>query len=158
MADDTALPWDVTFEEAPDGKFTKRNPKLYRALIQQLASTVNPANGKSQIATVTVVTGEPMVVGKKRRGKTEREEENAFREAGKERGFGLRIDPTHRGDGRTDLRIQIQPKKEFSAEAIASRTAKLEAHRAAKRAEKEREQKLAANTAAGQRAQGAVKK
>lgn len=136
MADDTNLPWDVTFEDAPNGKFSKRNPMQYRNLIGRLAQTVNPNNGKSQIATVTVVTGDPTTIDKKNRGLNERIEETYFRAAAQEKGFGLRVDPTHRADGKTDLRIQIQPKKEFSAEAIASRKAKLAAGRAKKAAEK----------------------
>lgn len=136
MADDTNLPWEVSFEEAPGGKFTKRNPRMYRALIAQLSQTVNPANGKSQIATVTVMTGDMTTIDRKARGKDEHLDEMSFRDAGKERGFGLRIDATHRADGKTDLRIQIQPKKEFSPEAIESRKQKLALARAKKASEK----------------------
>lgn len=137
------LPWAVSFEESPDGKFVKRNPAKYRLLIERLSQTINPANGKSQIATVTVATGELTTIGGKRRGQDEHLDENAFRAAGLERGFGLRIDASLRTDGNTDLRIQIQPKKEFSAEAIASRKEKLAASRARKAAIKQAEQKAA---------------
>ena len=149
---DTGGRLEITgFETTPDGTFTKASSAEHRAVIDQLATTVGP-NGKSAIANIKVMTGEPIKVNGRNRGKDERVDEVMLRNIAKQLGFGLRVDHSLLSDGRTNLRVQIQPKREFSAEAIASRKQKLEAARALKRAAKDREKK-AAEAAAAAKAQ-----
>ena len=124
---------EVQFEQLEvdaDGKgvFKKRDLTPYTEFIRKLMSQPEGTQ-----ARIKVSTGEIIVKGKssKGRGKTELADARAFQQAASELGKGLRVGWRHQPDGTTDLRMMVQPKREFSQDTQNKRNAALDRRRLA---------------------------
>lgn len=123
----------MSFEEGPINEadsFERTDLTQHRDYINRLITTWQADPSKVAIGQATVMTGEIIQDGpSKGRGKEELADERGFRKAARERGIGLRVSRRHLPDGKTLLRLAPQEKKEFSAEAVAKRSAALEKRR-----------------------------
>lgn len=124
---------EVQFEQLEvdeDGKgiFKKRDLTPYTEFIKKL---MTQAPGTQ--ARIKVTTGEIITKGKssKGRGKLELSDARAFQQAASELDKGLRVGWRHQPDGTTDLRMMLQPKREFSQETQDKRNAALDRRRLA---------------------------
>lgn len=115
---------EVEFVQRPlneDGTatFQRRDDGPYRSFVEKLVAAGPGMEGK-----VTVVTGairSQEVKQGKGRGQLEFAEAKAFQGAANDMGFGLKVSARHRTDGHTELRMMIQPKREFTPEQVANR-------------------------------------
>lgn len=119
------------------GVFKKLDLAPYRKFVTDLNS--KPTGTEARIK---VTTGEIIQKGKssRGRGKAELSDARAFQTAASEMGLGLRVGWRHNPDGTTNLRMMIQPKREFSEETQRKRNAALDKRRLANA-----QQKLAAD-------------
>jgi len=122
---------EVQFEQLEvdeDGKgiFKKLDPAPYIAFVKGLM-----AHPDGTQATVKVTTGEIITKGKssKGRGKSELRDARAFQQAASDLGKGLRVGWRHMTDGSTQLRMMVQPKREFSEETQRKRNNALDKRR-----------------------------
>lgn len=132
---------EVQFEQLEvdeDGKgiFKKRDLTPYTDFVKKLMTQPEGTQ-----ARIKVTTGEIITKGKssKGRGKSELSDARAFQQAASELNKGLRIGWRHQPDGTTDLRMMLQPKREFSQETQDKRNAALDRRRLVNAEQKLRE-------------------
>lgn len=113
-------------DEEGKGVFKKRDLTPYSDFIKKLMT--QPPGTQARIK---VTTGEIITKGKssKGRGKSELSDARAFQQAASELDKGLRVGWRHQPDGTTDLRMMLQPKREFSQETQDKRNAALDRRR-----------------------------
>lgn len=152
----------MSFEPGPIEEvdsFERNDLSQHRAYLSDLVRAWQSAGDKVAVGQATVITGEILESGpSKGRGKEELADERGFRKVATEMGVGLRVTHRHVADGKTLLRLAPQQKKEFSAEAIAKRTAALDKRRDRLAVEKyAKEHNKHVNQLTPAEAQGAVK-
>jgi hypothetical protein len=113
-------------EKTGKGVFKAVDTTPYVNFIKQLQT--KPAGTEARIA---VITGEIITKGKssKGRGKQEKRDAKNFADAASALGLGLRIGWRHLPDGKTQLRMMLQPKRIFSDETSAKRVVALDGRR-----------------------------